>query len=121
MIEKSIDKLTNAIEHLATAIEGKEVATATPKPSAEPAKPVKEAKPAKPEKPAEPEKEEAEPEATPAEVTLTELREVGKKILKARKSAEMRDVLESLGAESLTTLDESKYEEVLPKLEALLK
>ena len=53
-------------------------------------------------------------------VTLEMLRGKGMEILKAKKQPEMKSLVESLGATSLTTLSEDKYQEAYDGLEAIL-
>ncbi len=53
-------------------------------------------------------------------ITLEMLRNKGMEILKAKKQAEMKTLVESLGATSLTTVAEEKYAEAYAGLEALL-
>jgi membrane protein involved in colicin uptake len=54
-------------------------------------------------------------------VTLAQLREVGMKLVKAKKGQELKDCLaDNFGAESLTALSEDQYADVLPVITALL-
>lgn len=53
------------------------------------------------------------------QVTLTDLRGVGRMVLKNGKSAEMRDLIAKHEAESLTTLDSKHYASVLEGLKKL--
>ena len=64
----------------------------------------------------------ATPAATPAEggVTIASLREQGRQLIKAGKSAEFKAALTSVGADSITTLDPSKYNDLSVALAAIL-
>lgn len=53
-------------------------------------------------------------------VTLEMLRSKGMEILKAKKQPEMKALVESLGATSLTTLAEDKFQEAYEGLDAIL-
>lgn len=54
-------------------------------------------------------------------VTLAQLREVGMKLVKAKKGQALKDCLaDNFGAESLTALSEDQYADVLPVITALL-
>ena len=60
--------------------------------------------------------------ATPAEggVTIASLREQGRQLIKAGKNAEFKAALTSVGADSITTLDPSKYNDLSVALAAIL-
>lgn len=102
-----------------------------PKPEPEPEpEPAPEAQPedAQPDDQGEPAPEaQPEPEPAPQEdedgengaITLTDLRGVGKIVLKAGKSQQMRELITANGAESLTTLDPEKYATVFAGLKTL--
>ena len=92
--------------------------TPAPKPAAAPAA----AKPAAAPKPAAKpvEKPAAAPAADTGGVTLESLREQGKAAIKAGKNKEMRELLTSLGSDSITALPEEKYAELDAGLKALL-
>lgn len=52
--------------------------------------------------------------------TINALRDQGRACIKAGKNAEMKAALKELGADSITTLDPSKYAELEAKLKAIL-
>ena len=54
------------------------------------------------------------------EVTIASLREQGRQLIKAGKSAEFKAALTSVGADSITTLDPSKYNDLSVALAAIL-
>ena len=66
------------------------------------------------------------PKATPAaapaegEATIASLREQGRQLIKAGKNAEFKAALTSVGADSITTLDPSKYNDLSVALAAIL-
>lgn len=68
----------------------------------------------------------AAPKATPAaapaegEVTIASLREQGRQLIKLGKNTEFKTALASVGADSITTLDPSKYNELSVALTAIL-
>jgi hypothetical protein len=53
------------------------------------------------------------------EVTLKELRAIARPLVKAKRSAEIKELCEEFDATSLTNLDEEHYEEVKERLEEL--
>ena len=93
-----------------------------PAPEVPPAKVEKPAAPAKAEKPAAPAKAEkpAAPADKPSGASLEELRALGMKLISASRSAELKTVVASFGATSISTLPADKYEEAKTKLEELL-
>ena len=64
----------------------------------------------------------APPAAVPAEgeATIASLREQGRQLIKAGKNAEFKAALTSVGADSITTLDPSKYNDLSVALAAIL-
>ena len=104
---------------------------ANPAPAAAPAAAPKPAPAAAP-KPAPAAAPKAAPKAAPAlkaapaaaptegEVTIASLREQGRQLIKAGKNAEFKAALASVGADSITTLDPSKYNELSVALTAIL-
>ena len=87
-------------------------APAAAKPAAKPAPAA--AKPAAKPAPA------ADEGAAASGITLESLREQGKAAIKAGKNKEMRELLTSLGSDSITALPEDKYAELDAGLKALL-
>ena len=54
------------------------------------------------------------------EATIASLREQGRQLIKAGKNAEFKAALTSVGADSITTLDPSKYNDLSVTLAAIL-
>ena len=54
------------------------------------------------------------------EATIASLREQGRQLIKAGKNAEFKTALTSVGADSITTLDPSKYNDLSVALTAIL-
>ena len=59
-------------------------------------------------------------EAPKGAVDISELRDLGRQLIKAGKNADFKAALTELGAESITTLDPAKYSELKDALSKLL-
>lgn len=118
------DNVTEALQSIAKALlkttagsspETIQVTSATPPAKKKPG-PKKKAKKAEPE----PEQPEENPEANEepeGELSLEDLRNVGKQLIKARKKEHLKSVLDEYCVENLQEIEEDDYAEVKAKLE----
>jgi len=119
-IQSDLAKLLSArITAEPTTVEKPVAAPKAEKPAAV-EKPVAE-KPAAVEKPvAAPKAEKPAAVEKPSGASLEDLRALGMKLISASRSAELKTVVTSFGATSISTLPADKYEEAKTKLEELL-
>ena len=123
-LEIAIQENTAAVKLLTEALKGFSVIAPSAAPAAEEPKPAKAEKPkaAKADKPVEAPAPVAEKPAAPAaaKIELSQLQDLGKKLIDAGKQAELKALVVKLGSAKLSLLPVEKYFEAFAELTSLV-